>query len=322
MNGLFEATFKSPAKLSPSHIIKRQELIMNEIISWMIEVETKAANLYANAAVTFSGDDQFACFLTKLVNEEKDHIKLLEESMASLSYESISNVTFHFDEDFRHKILAPIINAQCSLSRDELSQREMVAVIAEIEFSEWNEVFIYAIDAAQVLDEEFQNVAYEIDQHRKHIQEYISSLPESENLLQKVKRLKSASNKRVLIVEDNVAVARMLEVLTIDEAEVLLARNSEEGLSHILEGRFDLIVADVIMPKMNGIEMYKKALSIDPTLEGRFIFFTGTEDPEERKFLQSSNVIVLPKPSPVKVICQVIAQVLEKASSPEKIAFH
>jgi CheY-like chemotaxis protein len=296
--------------------------IMNEIISWMIEVETMAAKLYADAAVAFAGDDQFACFLTKLVNEEQDHIKLLEESMASLSYESISKVTFHFDEDFRHKILTPIVNAQRSLNRGELSQGEMVDVIAEIEFSEWNEVFIYAIDAAKVLVEEFQNAASEIDQHRIHIQEYISSLPDGESLLQKVRRLKSVSNKRVLIVEDNVAVARMLEVLTMDEAKVILARDGEEGLSHIQEGHFDLIVADVIMPKMDGIEMYKKALSIDPALEGRFIFFTGTEDLEELNFLQSSNVTVLPKPSPVKLICQVIDQVLAKSSPRQNTTVH
>ena len=200
---------------------------MNEVISWMIEVETKAAKLYADAAVTFAGDDKFACFLSKLVNEEQDHIKLLEESMVSLSRESIGKVTFHFDEDFRHKILAPIVNAQHLLNRGELSQREMVDVIAEIEFSEWNEVFVYVIDATKVLVEEFQTAASEIDQHRIHIQEYISALPDGESLLQKVRRLKSVSNKRVLIVEDNVAVARMLEVLTMDNTEVILARYGE-----------------------------------------------------------------------------------------------
>ena len=242
--------------------------------------------------------------------------------MASLSRESVGKVTFHFDEDFRHKILAPIVNAQHLLNRGELSQREMVDVIAEIEFSEWNEVFVYAIDATKVLVEEFQNAASEIDQHRIHIQEYISALPDGESLLQKVRRLKPVSNKRVLIVEDNVAVARMLEVLTMDDAEVILARDGEEGLSHIQEGSFDLIVSDVIMPKMGGIEMYKKALSIDPTLEGHFIFFTGTEDPEELNFLQSSNVRVLPKPSPVKLICQVIDQVLAKSSPGQNTTVH
>jgi CheY-like chemotaxis protein len=295
-----------------------QEPIVNEIISWMIEVETKAASLYADAAVTFAGDDKFSCFLSELANEEQDHIKLLEESMVSLSYESIGKVAFHFDEDFRHKILAPIVSAQQSLNKGELSQRGMVDVIAEIEFSEWNEVFIYAIDATKVLDEDFQKAASEIDQHRIHILEYISTLPDGGSLLQKVRRLKSVSNKRVLIVEDNVAVARMLEVLIMDDAEVILARDGEEGISHVQEGHFDLIVADVIMPKMGGIEMYKKALSIDPTLEGHFIFFTGTEDSEELDFLQSSNVTVLPKPSPVKLICQVIDQVLAK-SSPRQI---
>ena len=295
---------------------------MHEIISWMIEVETKAANLYADAAVTFAGDDKFSCFLSQLADEEREHIKLLEESMASLSYESIGKVAFHFDEDFRHKILAPIISAQLSLNKGELSQSEMVDVIAEIEFSEWNEVFIYAIDVTKVFYAGIQKAASEIDQHRKHIQEYISTLPDGESLLQKVRRLKSVSNKRVLIVEDNLAVARMFEVLLMDDAEVILARDGQEGLSHIEEGHFDLIVADVIMPKMDGIEMYKKALSLDPTLEGLFIFFTGTEDPEALNFLHSSNVIVLPKPSPVNLICQVIDQVLAKSSARQKTTVH
>src|SRR5210317_1341550 len=110
-------TVKSFITMRMSLKIPMQEPVMNEIISWLIEVETKAAKLYADAAVTFAGDDKFASFLSQLVNEEQDHIKLLEESMASLSSESIVKVTFYFDDDIRHKILGPIVNAQHLLDR-------------------------------------------------------------------------------------------------------------------------------------------------------------------------------------------------------------
>lgn len=61
-------------------------------------------------------------------------------------------------------------------------------------------------------------------------------------------------NKKILIVEDE---PQMLEAL-VDEFKgagfsVLTAKNGEEGLKTAMENHPDLIVLDIIMPKMDGM---------------------------------------------------------------------
>lgn len=295
---------------------------MDEIIPWMINVEKMVAELYTEAAVVFSVDQKFSSFLSLLAEEEQNHIKLLEEALLSLPEMSPRGACFYFDDEFRRKIEEPVVNAKRSLERRELSHTDMVDVVTEVEFSEWNELFIYTLDTTKALDENFRQAITDIDQHRQHVQEYVSSLPDSEAFLQKLRKLSPVWSRRILIVEENLAVARMLEALAMDDAEVLIARNGEEGLALIEKGHFDLVVLDVELPKMNGIEMYNKAVVVDPALEGRFVFFTSTENPDHQNFLKTLNAFVLPKPSPVKSICRAIDEVLFASTSAHDKTIH
>jgi CheY-like chemotaxis protein len=198
----------------------------------------------------------------------------------------------------------------------------MVDVVTEVEFSEWNELFVYTLDTTKAMDENFRQAISDIDQHRQHVQEYVSSLPDGEAFLEKLRKLSPVWSRRILIVEENFAVARMLEALAMDDAEVLIASNGEEGFALIEKGHFDLVVSEVELPNMNGIEMYNKAVAVDPALEGRFVFFTSTENPEHLSYLCSLNAIVLPKPSPVKSICKAIDEILIASKSAQDKTIH
>lgn len=69
-------------------------------------------------------------------------------------------------------------------------------------------------------------------------------------------------NKKILIVEDEVAVFNALkDKLLINGFEVLEAKNGKEGLSLALKEHPDLILLDIIMPKMGGITMMKNLRS-------------------------------------------------------------
>ena len=185
------------------------------------------------------------------------------------------------------KKLKPLLSGPgVCLEDGELTKATMIDILAEAEFSEWNELFLYILDTLKVLHEDVQKAVADIDQHRKHVQEFILSLPDGDSLIQRVRRLSHTGSKRALIVEDNSAVARMLEALVADNVEVIIARDAQEGLSHIRQGYFDLIVSTIEMPEMHGIEMYKQALAMDPSLHLRFIFFTGTENPDYLRFYQ------------------------------------
>ncbi|MDD3342046.1 MAG: response regulator transcription factor [Sulfurospirillaceae bacterium] len=63
----------------------------------------------------------------------------------------------------------------------------------------------------------------------------------------------------VLYVEDEKSVQMQTQMILKDFVkEVYLASNGEEGIKIALENHIDIIVTDILMPGMNGIEMLKK----------------------------------------------------------------
>jgi CheY-like chemotaxis protein len=68
-----------------------------------------------------------------------------------------------------------------------------------------------------------------------------------------------SSPKRILIVEDDRVLRRACEVgLKKRGYEVVTAENGVDGLERALEGGFDLILLDMLMPRMSGIDMLRE----------------------------------------------------------------
>ena len=62
--------------------------------------------------------------------------------------------------------------------------------------------------------------------------------------------------KRILVVDDERQITRMLRAsLQSSGYEVLIANDGMEGLERFETGRPDLIISDLAMPKMNGLEL-------------------------------------------------------------------
>ena len=61
---------------------------------------------------------------------------------------------------------------------------------------------------------------------------------------------------RILVVEDDIALARALEqVLRHNGYEAESVHNGQDGLDWAASGIYDVIVLDVMLPKMNGFEV-------------------------------------------------------------------
>jgi len=68
----------------------------------------------------------------------------------------------------------------------------------------------------------------------------------------------------VLVVDDDVDIARFIEVnLKLEGFDVLLAHDGEEALGIIAEGLPDLALLDVMMPRIDGVELCRRLRS-DP----------------------------------------------------------
>lgn len=67
------------------------------------------------------------------------------------------------------------------------------------------------------------------------------------------------SSLRMLIVEDNKTTQLIYEVIFEDMVkEIVFADNGEDGFNFFIENKFDIIISDYDMPKLNGLEMIKK----------------------------------------------------------------
>ncbi len=69
----------------------------------------------------------------------------------------------------------------------------------------------------------------------------------------------SLSNKKILIVEDEYNIARFLQLeLEHEGYEVGLSHDGREGLDKALSDYFDLLILDVMLPSLNGIEILRR----------------------------------------------------------------
>ena len=85
---------------------------------------------------------------------------------------------------------------------------------------------------------------------------------------------------RVLIVDDHAPTRQAIGKL-IREAggDVVTARDGEEGLGYLLTQRFDVLLTDLRMPVMDGMELVDRCMKLpDSHRPGRVIAISGEYD--------------------------------------------
>ena len=102
---------------------------------------------------------------------------------------------------------------------------------------------------------------------------------------------------KLLIVEDNLELLMLMQQLLKSCYHVYIARNGAEALKVIHEKDLDLIISDVMMPEMDGIEL-TKAIKADPNYNHLpIILLTAkTQEEDEKEALQCGADEYLRKP--------------------------
>ncbi len=73
--------------------------------------------------------------------------------------------------------------------------------------------------------------------------------------------------QKILVVEDDEFLRELYDELLKGEGyEVTLAVDGEQGLTHISQGGYDLVLLDIMLPKMDGLEILRN-LKNKPPLE-------------------------------------------------------
>jgi DNA-binding response OmpR family regulator len=123
-------------------------------------------------------------------------------------------------------------------------------------------------------------------------------------------------SKKVLIVDDEPNIAISVDFLMRREGfEVLVAHDGEEGLARIRADRPDLVVLDVMMPKLDGFEVCK-AVRADPTLAGvRILMLTAKGRAAEiSKGLALGAEAYIPKPFSTRELVAKVKELLGSGS--------
>ena len=121
-------------------------------------------------------------------------------------------------------------------------------------------------------------------------------------------------SRRVLLLEDRDDFREVLRDHLVSRLfQVTSVPSGVEGLREITKGAFDLIICDMMMPRMGGEMFYWAVTRMRPATAQRFIFFTGhRNNPAIEFFFKRVNATVLIKPFKLKALDSTIDDVLRK----------
>ena len=122
---------------------------------------------------------------------------------------------------------------------------------------------------------------------------------------------------RILVVDDEPAVLKFLSQMLTDEGhEVDTADNADDALKKVETERYSLILLDIKMPGMSGIELYKRFQGIAPSLASRVVFITGDViGTRTTAFLSKTKAPYIAKPFSTAELKKEINRILRETKS-------
>ena len=122
-----------------------------------------------------------------------------------------------------------------------------------------------------------------------------------------------AENKKILIIDDEAYIRRVLELKLQNRGyEVLTASDGEEGFSAIESQQPDVVISDIMLPKMDGRTLCEKMNPIKEKRPFLTIIVTARINPDERDWIaQMQETIFMEKPFSPKKIVDAIKKYLE-----------
>ena len=114
-------------------------------------------------------------------------------------------------------------------------------------------------------------------------------------------------------IDDDPATLELIsEALSADYIEILTALDPEEGLRLVRDKRPDIVLLDLMMPKMDGMDVLERILKVDPAIE--VILITSHYSTESAvKAIQKGAGDYMNKPLSIPLLRQKIDRLIEEA---------
>jgi YesN/AraC family two-component response regulator len=127
-------------------------------------------------------------------------------------------------------------------------------------------------------------------------------LQELKEMVQKLKRLNA-----LFVDDERIVLDAMRGVMPTLYNNVYFAQNGYDGLSLAIRHKVDMVITDISMPKMSGIEMVRSIQEINPNV--KVIYITGHSF-EDFHIIPHENYELLVKPISTKKLFSAIENLL------------
>jgi len=119
---------------------------------------------------------------------------------------------------------------------------------------------------------------------------------------------------KILVVDDEAPLGRALS-RALRGYDVVVADGARQALERIVAGdRFELVLCDLMMPDMTGMDLYEEVVRLAPQQAQAFVFMTGgATTTRARDFLRTVPNLVLAKPFGVERIRQLVRDRAERS---------
>lgn len=288
-------------------------MAMEDIITWLCKIEDLAWNFYTRAADRFKEDPILSDLLRQLAEDEAQHGQLLKAASDSFRDKEYPQFAINADAAARDRVEKPFRDSLAKLLEGSLTQTALLSNIVFVEFSELNDLFLYVMATCQPNSKTLQHMAATIQAHQKRIERYLDGLPDHLRPFDHIQDLPKIREHTFLVVEDDPALRIFWERLLQQRGKVESANNGREGLEKTNRSFFDVIITDIDMPVMSGLDFFREAALHDQDVKKRFVFCTSNPTPEVSEVAFLNQIPLLQKPFVIEQMLEMVDRVLDGA---------
>ncbi len=277
-----------------------------DIVEWLLSIEGRASRVYEALAGAFK-DPELKDLLSGLSRDELEHHAVLKSVFERIGDARLRSV-IRVDAGSRKEVEDMFRRMEECISRG-VTEDEALDFAVGIESSEFNSLFLYA--AAAFDRDEFAPATAKIRQHKKRIENFLRARG-LEARTMKIKGLPELWREKILVVDDEEMIVYAIQSVFENECLIANASDGAAALKMVADAYYSVIIVDVGLPVMNGIEFYKKASEAYPSIRERVLFLTGCTDESILSFLHKNGVSYITKPVGIREIKRAVVEKLAR----------